>query len=57
MVHMSSMDRWRSNLKTLRSWTDEIRIEWFVKDTAKAMKLDAEGIKKYLGEEFVKYVQ
>lgn len=56
MVHMGSMDRWRKNLSTLRSWTDEVRVQWFVQDAARAMKLSRDDVAKYMGEEFAKYI-
>lgn len=57
MTHLPSMNKWRDNVTYLYYCAGDLKIERFVQDAAKALKLDAEGVKKYLGEEFVEYVQ
>jgi len=55
--YLPSMDKWYSNLDFMRSLTTETRIDWFVDDIANALDLSEADIEKYMGEEFVKYLE
>lgn len=54
--YVASMDKWRANLDKLYRWTGDIRREWFVADAAKALGLTKEDVGRYMGEEFMQYV-
>ncbi|MBQ4166116.1 MAG: CotH kinase family protein, partial [Oscillospiraceae bacterium] len=55
--YLPSMDKWYSNLDFMRSLTTETRIDWFVDDIANALDLSKADIEKYMGDEFVKYLE
>lgn len=55
--YLPSMTRWYKNLEYMRSLTTDKRIGWFVQDAASAMNLSKEDVAKYMGEEFVKYLE
>ena len=56
MTHLNSMSRWLHNVEYMNYWISDVRIKWFVQDVAKTLSFGDEEIKKYLGEEFVKYL-
>ena len=56
MIHLDSMTRWRKNVENMNYWLSDVRVKWFVQDVATTLSLDAQEITKYMGEEFVKYL-
>ncbi len=56
MIHLDSMNRWQRNVDNMNYWLSEKRVAWFVQDAVKAMKLTADDVRKYMGEEFVQYM-
>ena len=56
MIHLDSITRWRKNVENMNYWLSDVRVKWFVQDVATTLSLDAQEITKYMGEEFVKYL-
>ncbi len=56
MTHLPSMTQWRENLDYLYYCVGEVKIQRFVQDAAYSLSLNKEGIAKYMGEEFAKYM-
>ncbi len=55
--YLPNMTRWYKNIEYMRSLTTDTRIGWFVQDAANAMDLSKEDVAKYMGVEFVKYLE
>lgn len=55
--YMPNMTRWYKNIDYMRSLTTDERIGWFVQDAVTAMGLSKDDVAKYMGEEFVRYIE